>query len=329
MIENGSEGPTPPSKPSLLERIGAGKFIALGICALLVSSLAFAPIRAIASQMLGVFRVQKVRTISITEADLEQLGTVLSEGEGSASLEGLGDVSVVGGNSEPTETTLAAAQAAVDFELEVPRGIDATPQVALQTPMTVKFKLHVDKVNELLESYGATKTLSKSVDGREFELRIPATVVLAYPNKGGERLGNSSDDDIGISDDPATALLVVQTRGPQVVVPEGVNPLEIRDVLIEMPFLPDGIRSQLASVQDWQNTLLIPSVEGSSKEIVVNGAPGVVIGVPEALDETETGGPMPEDMPTVVMWNDNGVTRAVGGVGGEARIVKVAESVGQ
>jgi hypothetical protein len=326
--------PTPPRKPSLVERVGTGRIVALGVCTLLLVSLAFAPVRAIASQMLGVFRVQKVKTIAVTQADIEQISKVFSEGEGKVSLESLGDVSVEGGNAEPTQTTLEAAQAAVDFNIEAASGLDATPVVMLQKPITVKFKLHADKVNELLESYGATKTLSKSVDGKEFEIRMPATVALAYPDK--LAANNAAPGDPGsvegpfFGPDPTAGLVVVQTRGPQLIVPDGVNPLEIRDVLLGLPILPDNIRSQLASIQDWQSTLLIPSVNGSSREISVNGMPGVVIGTPDVPSEMQSPDqPAPEDLPVVVMWNDNGVTRAVGGMGGEARIVKIAESVGR
>jgi hypothetical protein len=284
-----------------------------------------------------VFRVQKVQTISVTQADLEQIGSVLEQGDGTVSLESLGDVTVTGGSTEPSETTMAKAQAAVDFPLQTPSAVDGTPTVVLQNPVNVKFKLHVDKVNALLESYGATKTFSKSVDGKEFEIRIPATVAFSYPDTatpGVEANGVDPDDpEAGgamNSPDPYASLVMVQSRGPQLIVPEGVNPLELRDVLLGLPFLPENIRKQLASVQDWQNTLLIPSIEGSTKEVTVNGMQGVIIGVPkDATDSTETVNSLPEDMPVGVMWNDNGVTRVIGGMGGAERLMKLAESVGR
>jgi hypothetical protein len=278
-----------------------------------------------------------VQTISVTQADLEQMSAVLQKGEGQATLEGLGDVSVEGGSTEPSETTLAAAQAAVDFPVQTVAGAEGTPTVMLQNPMTVKFKLHIDKVNELLESYGATKTFSRSLDGKEFEIRMPATVALAYPDKtatqiSGADSGSTSSEEGGITGpDPSSAIVLVQTRGPQLIVPPGTNPLEIRDVLLGLPFLPENIRSQLASVQDWQSTLLIPSIGGSSKEISVNGMPGVVIGVPQNLPAGPAVDPPmnPDEIPVAVMWNQDGVTRAIGGLGGESRIIKLAESVGR
>jgi len=306
--------------------------LVLGV--LLIGSLAFAPVRAVASQVLGIFRVQRLQTVSISQADLERVGKVLSEGNGSISLDSLGDVDVAGTSTEPSETTLQAAQAAVDFNLLAAPGMEGTPTVVLQQAMTIKFKLHIDKVNGLLESYGSTKLFSKALDGQEFSIHMPATIVMAYPDPSAPRVGGpdtTDPDSLPLRDaalysDPGLGLIVAQTRGPQLSVPAGVDPLEIRDVLLGLPFLPDSVRSQLASVQDWQNTMLIPNVDGATREVTVAGMPGVVMtprdAAPPGIDT-----PAAEEMPVVVMWNDNGVMRAVGGTGGEARILGVAESI--
>ena len=327
--DQGGRG-TPPTRA----RVSRGTIVALAVGALLLGSLAFGPVRAVAAQVLGMFRVQRIQTISITQADLEKVGQVLSEGDGKVSLESLGDVSVEGASTEPSETTLKAAQAAVDFDIKVPTGAEGTPTVVLQQPMTMKFKLHVDKVNELLDSYGATKLFSNSLDGKEFSIFMPATVVLAYPDKVANASDSGTTDpdgtamqDAALYADPMLGVVVVQTRGPQLNVPPGVDPLEIRDVLLGLPFLPENVRSQLAGVQDWRSTLLIPSVEGTSREISIGGMPGVIV-APKDTGSADPSQTAPADeSPVVVMWNDNGVMRAVGGVGGEQRVLSLAESV--
>ncbi len=334
MTHNTSGSPGQLDRPTLFGRFGRGKIAVFVMAALLLGSLAFAPVRAVASQVLGIFRVQRMQTISISQADLESVGQMFEEGNGEVSLESLGDVSVEGASTEPSETTIEEAQAMVDFDLKTPAGIEGTPTAMVQQPMTAKFKLHVDKVNELLESYGATELFSTSMEGKEFSIHMPATVVIAYPDaqQSTERGSEDVDADRAAEDaatfrDPALGLIVAQSRGPQLNVPPGVNPLEIRNVTLGLPFLPENVRSQLAGVQDWQNTLLIPNVEGMSREISVAGMPGVIM-VPDADafgDGSTT--PVPSDVPVVVMWNDNGVMRAVGGTGGEARILGIAESM--
>ncbi|NTU71679.1 MAG: hypothetical protein HGB10_07675 [Coriobacteriia bacterium] len=322
-----------PTRTSTVRHIGVGSIVAIAIGALLLGSLAFAPVRAVASQFLGIFRIQRMQTISVTQADLEQISKVMSEGDGTVSLESLGDVTVKGGTGEPVEATMEDAQAAVDFDLRSLAAGEGTPTIALQPAMTVTFKLHVDKANELLESYGATNLFPKSMDGKEFMVHMPATVVMAYGEDVTSVESGQVDPDKGTATDaalyrdPNLGLILAQTRGPQLTVPPGVDPLALRDVLLGLPFLPESIRSQLANVQDWQNTLLIPNVEGTTREIAVGGKPGVVISPQAGAAGMEGEQIAPEETPVVVMWNDDGVMRAIGGLGGEQRILSMAESL--
>jgi hypothetical protein len=279
----------------------------------------------LAGQFLGIFRVQGMQTITVSQDQIDQMMQAVESGSGHVSLDQLGEVWVDGGQPQPKPATLEAAQAAVDFPIRLPEGITETRTVMLQPATTVKFKLHVDKVNELLDSYGAGKRFSKEVDGKVFEIRMPATVVIGY----GQQLGSadsgegmmSSDTGAGLPD-PSGGTIVVQTRGPELVVPSGVNSLELRDVLLNLPFLPQSVRDQLASVQDWQHTLLIPNVEGSTKNITLNGMPAVVMS-----PKTDPDIPQPDAVPAAIMWHKDGVVFAVAGIGGEPKLLKIAESV--
>jgi hypothetical protein len=301
----------------------------------LAISLAFAPVRTFAVQVLSIFRVQKIATVSITSADLEQMSASLQKGDAHVSLKELGDVWVDGspsiGGQEASATTLAKAQATVDFPLLVPAGVEGSQTVLTQPGGTIKFKLHVDKVNELLKYYGADKLLSSSVDGKEFSITMPPTVYIGY---GADQLGfvntdggDPTADNAGSSSpDPSTqSVFVVQTRGPQLSVPAGVDPLEIRDVLLGLPFMPQDLRTQLAGVNDWQSTLIVPNISGSTHSVTVAGHQGVAIGEPidpaaspqEAADS---------ESPHAIMWQQDGVLRAVATTS-EAQSLSIAESM--
>jgi hypothetical protein len=322
-----ARSPQPPRR-----RIPSWLVVALALAVALGVSLTFAPVRSFAAQVLSIFRVQKIQTLSITQADIESIGKALDKGDSHVSLEQLGDVWIDGkpdfGSEEPTPTTLEKAQAAVDFPIRLPQGVEGTQSVLLQPGYTVKFKLHVDKVNELLHYYGAEKLFSSSVDGKIFEVKMPPTVYVAYgKNKlgfTGPDDGDSMDGDSGDTEpDPfSSEVFTVQTRGPELQVPDGVNPLELRDVLLGLPFIPDNIRTQLAGVSDWQNTLLIPNFSGSTKDITVAGNPGVLITEPSDPDDPESGSPIP----AAVMWRQDGVLRALA-TRKQATSLKLAESM--
>jgi len=338
-----SEVPPPP------KRSYRALVIALAVVAILGVSLAFGPVRTFAAQVLSVFRVQKIATVSLTSADLEQIGDALSKGDPHVSLKELGDIWVEGGSglegSEPTPTTLAAAQAAVDFPVLVPADVEGVQTVLLQPGQTIKFQLHVAKVNELLRYYGAEKLLSKSVDGKTFSVTMAPSVYVTYGNGDLGFVSTESSEMLaeepatsGMSPDPSSQeVFTVQTRGPQISVPEGVNPAEIRDVLLGLPFLPASLREQLAGVSDWQNTLIVPNLGGSTRQTTVAGYPGVIISEPQDPDmqpsEDESGSVIDPDeeygeyaAPVGVMWQQDGVLRAVATTS-EAQSLKIAESM--
>lgn len=321
--------PLPPS-PSHAWRTAV---VVFGVVAALGILLAFAPVRGFAAQMLSIFRVQKIATVSITSDDLKQIGESLDKGDPHVSLKELGDVWVDGkpgfdGQMEPKLTTLAAAQTKVDFPLMVPASVAGTQSVLVQDGVNVKFNLHVDKVNELLHYYGADKTFSASVDGKTFEIKMPPTVYIAYgKNKlgytsgGGDMMGEGESG--SVMPDPSSAdVFIVQTRGPQLTVPDGVDPFELRDVLLGLPFLPQNLRTQLAGVTDWQSTLLVPNLQGSTREVSVNGNPGVVITEPQDPDVPKS----ERSTFAAVMWHQDGVLRAVASES-EAKSLQVADSL--
>ena len=325
--------PTPVTAPRKSHRV---LIALLAVAAVLGVSLAFAPVRSLAVQALSIFRVQKIATVSITSADLEQMGKSLEKGDAHVSLKELGDVWVEGkpglGGEDATPTTLAAAQAAVDFPLLTPASIEGSQTVLTQPGGTIRFKLHVDKVNELLRYYGAEKLLSSSVDGKEISITMPPSVYVAY---GRDALGFVPSNDPGMMSDGATPALVadptsqdvfiVQTRGPELTVPAGVDPLEIRDVLLGLPFLPQDVRTQLAGVSDWRSTLIVPNIAGSTHDVTVAGKPAVAIGEPVDPDQVADQGTAYVS-PHAIMWQQDGVLRAVVTTS-EAQSLSIAESM--
>lgn len=278
-------------------RLNPVRVAALAIVVLAAASLAFAPVRSLASELLRVFRVERVETISLTQEDLTRISESLSAGNGHVDLEALGDV-WTDGSPEFEPVSLAEAREELDFDVRLPDGMDARPAYALQRAASMRFKLHVDEVNELLRMYGGEHLLPESVDGKEFTVRLAPVLMATY-----------ADD----AEECGPGTVVVQTRGPELSLPEGVSALELRDVLVNLPMLPEKVRRQLAGLTDWQHTLVIPDVDGTSRKTRISGVDAVIVGDPDAPYRG-------------VVWNDGGVIRGVGAAD-EKSAVAIAASL--
>lgn len=312
---------TAPERPreSLIARIGWGRAAAAAIAVLILGSFAFAPVRSVAAGLLQVFRVQKVQTVTISQQDLEQLSSVMEGGAGGhVDLKSYGEVWVEESKASTGEVTLAQAQAAVDFPVVLPTGLDGTPKITVQSGETIKFKLKVDAINETLKYYGSDRTFPASVDGKVFTVKIPPIVTATWPVAGAPAPSGGES--------PGDTIFLGQARSPELIVPDGVDAAQLRDVLLNLPFLPEGVRSQLASIDDWQHTLIIPDVGGTARDISLDGVPAVAMS-PEGAARTarkKIGGPLPE-LATVI-WNQDGVVRALGGAINEEKAISLAKT---
>jgi hypothetical protein len=299
-------------------RFGWGRIAAAAAAVLVLASFTLAPVRTAAADLLRVFRIQKVQTISLSQDDLQQIGDTLSKGTGHIDLKSMGEAWVDGTPGKASAVTLAEAQKAVDFPVTLPQGVNGTPEITLAPAKTYRFKLKVAAINDALRYYGSERTLPDSVDGKVFSVQVPAIVLARYEVGSNPAATGKARLMQGVS--------VGQGRSPQLVVPEGVDAAQLRDVLLNLPFLPKNVRDQLAAVNDWQSTLLVPDVGGSSHNVTIDGVPAVVIGRPQMVNPKSLGTQKVPQYETIV-WNDNGVVRALGGPMDEAAATRLVKSM--
>jgi hypothetical protein len=143
--------------------------------------------------------------------------------------------------------------------------------------------------------------------------------------------------------DSSGNFAITQGKSPQLDVPDDVNVRELREAVLNLPILPPHLKSQLAGIDDWQHTMVIPNVEGSAREVQVNGAQGVFV----------THGPAPQvkvkvegnkgevqvnghegtviEEKTVsygsLIWQKDGIVYAINGTLDLATALRIAESL--
>jgi len=111
----------------------------------------------------------------------------------------------------------------------------------------------------MLKGLGSGTMLPESLKGKAFSIHMPPGVSMAYVQKDGRK---------GFS--------LSQFGTPEVNVPAGVDAKALRAALLDLPILPDDLRTQLANIEDWQHTMVVPESQGVEK-VNINGTEAVFI----------------------------------------------------
>ena len=231
---------------------------ALAVCFGIVvcCSLFFKPVRVLADQFLSVFRVEKVQTITITPAELDQINKVFQENHGSVLIRNFGEIHLDGKPQAQAMSTTAIQQRFPEVILpQTLAGGYAFQNATLTTPGRMTIKIDIKRINAFLRDIGATKLLPSELEGQNFEVRIPEVIAARYRHS-------------------ATQIMLLETKSPELEMPDAVSPLAVRDALLELPFLPAELAGHLRSVTDWQHTLIIPRSEDTTLPVNINGTRG-------------------------------------------------------
>lgn len=266
--------------------------------AFITSYATIQPVRAAVSDVLSIFRAQNLTGINITVKDIDNIQKQLQSKEPEIDLKNMGKISVKGG--EQKHTTPAEASALQDFKIQLP-GIlkESTPEISITNPMSVSFNMNAEKVNSIMKSFGAVKLLPENITGKTFELNTPLLINASYNING--KIYN-----------------VLQTKAPQVIIPDGVDADEIYEAMTELPILPESIQKQFKAIKDWRNTLFIPVVESKTEEVDINGIKGYLY--PQISFKNASSQP-------AIIWSDGGIIRGITGTLSRDELLNLAKSM--
>lgn len=233
----------------------AAAFLALAVF------LSWAPGRSLAAQFLNVFRMEKIQVVKITPEDMAQLDKLFNGQGGEVDIRNFGRVEV----RKPDKAELKVKQVEPDqvaalsgLQLDLPTTLAGRTRAAIhieQAP-TITFTPDVEKLNSYLQKHGGV-LLPANLAGKSFTLSIPPLVIADYGQ-------------------PGKGFTIYAARDLTIDAPQGVDLVALRQALLNLPFLPENLRQQLAAINDWQRTLPIPETRDSqAREITVNGNQGV------------------------------------------------------
>jgi hypothetical protein len=261
------------------------KFVAVACAALVITAgVTIQPVKAAIESALSIFRVENVKGVNVTLADIQDIQNKLASGQGDINLDKMGSIKMEGGHKK------VASKEEVRNLSDVPVAFPAvfnneTPKVSIVEPASVDFTLNVKNVNQTMKAFGANKVLPDKLDGKTFNVSFASQVTMKYT------INNKS-------------ITIMQTKTPEIKVPSDVNVDEVYNAVVDMPILPKDLQAQLRSIKDWKNTLYIPVVESEMKEVDINGVKGYM-SLSKGNSENST--------EAFVIWFDKGIYRAVSG----------------
>ena len=251
-VANGTWRTEKPSKRRF-RRLAAGVATAAAAIGLITTPLGDQAMAA----MMQTFRIQHMIGVGISADDMASIATVLEhgspDGERSFNLAQYGSLTQSGGGNS-TATTWEDAQKRMGAPL---LQLDNATAPSLHPATTLTFNLNVEAVNRLLTRFGSTTTLPAEADGKAIKLHIPDGVSTEGTLSG-------------------KPVRMMQFGKPELTMENGIDAATVREAILGLPVLPENLRTKLAAIGDWQNTLPVPAKDGMSTTLQLNGHDAVM-----------------------------------------------------
>ena len=297
-----------------LVRFGTAVFV------LLMLVLAFPSTRALAGELLNLFRVQQVTVVPIDFTGLEQL-----TGDGALGNQFTELISdSVDMQQEPGEPVQAAsadeASELAGFTVRIPSGMTPS-QINVTSAAAFSMTLDRTKVQALLDEAGRSDlVLPTSVDGAEILVDIPASVSVAFgtcPKPGSEVSGNTEQSTTErLYPD---CVIFAQIPSPSINAPADLDIEALARIGLEFTGMSPEEAAEFTSTVNWTSTLLVPIPRNASshEQVSVDGVTGTLIQRPS------------DDAPQfALLWVKDGIIYAICGLGSNSQqVIEMANSL--
>lgn len=270
---------------------------------LLVAGVLLSPVRSAAVGALDSFRVKRfaVITVDVSRLPFAQAARAAKESHAGPNPDIFGRYDGPLKPQKPVEVgTMDAAAKRTGESLAQAGGAIAGRKLStvyVSQATKASYTFDIAKMRAAVQRSGVKGiTVPAQLDGKTFTAEIPQGVFARY--------GTGED-----------SVVFAQGSSPTLRIPKGVNMEYIRQDILSIPGLPPDLAVQLQQVKDWEHTLIIPLPPGgSSKDIKVDGAPGVQLS--DRTGEYHA-----------VLWQRDGRLYAVGGKLSAAQSLEAASAV--
>ncbi len=270
--------------------------------AIIAIALSFAPVRAMAGNLLKIFRVQTVTIVPVDQEDMEAL-------RNNPNLERLADqlepqLEVIDEGEAQKVDSLDEAADLAGFQVAQITALPAEvgePSISVFQQKIIRLQLDKELLEAVFEAAEIEIDLPDSLDEEPVIVTHPNTVIQTWYQEGEE------------------ILEFVQMPSPSISYPDGLDLDALGVAGLQLLGRSKEEAEKLGATIDWANTMVLPvpnNAKTEINEVSINGAKGLVF---VNSDSEEDG--------AAIMWTHNGLSYLIKGDYSTDKVVEMAKSV--
>ena len=311
----------------MFRKLFTSPLIRYGASAALVIALilAFPATRALAGELLSLFRVQHVTVVPVDFTGMEQLDGAVGNNISQLISESV-TMKKEPGDPVNAATTDEASQLA-GFNVRAPQ--DITPsRISVMSGASFTFTSDRDKAQALLDEAGRSDlVMPKEVGGADVSVNIPSSVSIAFGtcpepgNKGEVEREMKRETTTGGSPGRVSkdCIILAQIPSPEVSAPASLDINKLAQSGLECTGMTAEEAAGFTSTVDWTSTLVVPIPKNAAsyQQVTVDGVTGTLIERPS------------DDAPQFALfWVKDGVIYTIGGLGSNSqKALEIANSL--
>ncbi len=273
--------------------------------------------RALASQLLDLFRVQQVTVISIDTTGLQQLTGSSSIGKQISELISSSTEVLQKPGAPVTASDAADASQKAGFSVRLPEGMQPA-RLSVIGSSAYNFTVDRAKAQALLDEGGRQDlVLPQSIDGAVISVNVPAAVRADFgtcPDPAAE-----DNSPVGLGRQYPDCVILAQIPSPTVSAPADVNVAQLAQIGLEFTGMSSEQAAAFTQSVDWTSTLVVPIPKNAAvyQTVQVDGVNGTLIQRPA--------GDAPQYL---LLWVKDGILYSIGGLGtGSDQAIQMANSL--
>lgn len=292
--------------------------VLIAIVVILVAVISIPGTRALASQLLDLFRVQQVTVIPIDTTGLQQLTGNGSLGKQISQLISSSTTELQKAGEPVPATSADDASQKAGFAVRLPQSMTPSRLTVLGNS-AYNFTIDQKKAQALLDEAGRSDlVLPTSIDGAVISVTVPASVRADYGSCPDPSAVDPSQNG-SMSRQYPDCVIMAQIPSPTVSAPANVDVAQLAQIGLEFTGMSSDQAAAFAQSVDWTSTLVVPIPKNAAtyQQVQVDGVTGTLIQRPA------------DDAPQyILLWVKNGIVYSIGSLGSDSQqAVQMANSL--